>query len=307
MMRRLSDRRNSSGFCYQFYRGPSEVATNSEEISVTSVLPLEDLDVAVRALGLVSRYDSMRLEAYRAGQNLADRIYVSPIGSALALRFDDVGYFNRVYCGVESVFESLAEIEEFYRGGGFGCEVVGPPVDGPGTGINISRPGWAPGHQYAWLFRDNSSLAPDKRPTEFTVRSPEVSERRDFLLAYLRAFEAQEDRIPGALRNMIHLFDRSELDFLMSWHGKTLAGVAMWMRCGEAALLCAGAVLPEFREMGCHSALLDARILRASEAGCREIYSWAELGGQSQANMERAGLSVVGITATWRFTPESKV
>ena len=185
--------------------------------------------------------------------------------------------------------------------------MVGPPVEGRGTGINISRPGWAPGHQYAWLYEDTSSLAPDKRPTEFTVRSPEVSERRDFLLAYLRAFEAQEDRIPGALRNMIHLFDRPELDFLMCWHGKKLAGVAIWMACDQAALLCAGAVLPEFREMGCHSALLDARIRRAAETGCQEIYSWAELGGQSQANMERAGLSVVGVTTTWRFTPESKV
>jgi phenylacetate-coenzyme A ligase PaaK-like adenylate-forming protein len=87
---------------------------------------------------------------------------------------------------------------------------------------------------------------------------------------------------------------------------QTLAGIAMLMRCGSTALLCAGAALPEFREMGCHAALLNARIRLASEAGCRQIYSWAELDGQSQANMEKAGLEVVGTSTTWRYSPENR-
>jgi hypothetical protein len=81
----------------------------------------------------------------------------------------------------------------------------------------------------------------------------------------------------------------------------------MTMRNGSAALLCAGAALPEYREMGCHAALLAARIRFASESGCRQIYSWAALGGQSQSNIEKAGLSMVGTTTTWRFSPESRV
>jgi hypothetical protein len=91
----------------------------------------------------------------------------------------------------------------------------------------------------------------------------------------------------------------------MAWYGETLAGVGILMRCGSTALLCAGAALPEFREMGCHAALLDARIRLASQAGCRQIYSWAELGGQSHANMEKAGLEVAGTTTTWRYSPEN--
>ncbi len=122
-------------------------------------------------------------------------------------------------------------------------------------------------------------------------------------MTYLTAFEAQKDRIPSALKNMQHLFDRPELDFLMAWHGSALAGVGILMRCGDTALLSAGAALPEFRQMGCHAALLSARIAQAADAGCQEIYSWAEVGGQSHANMEKAGLRAVGTTTTWRYSP----
>ena len=281
-----------------------KVGTKSTEPSLMRVRSVLEVDVAVEALQHVARYDSMRLETYRQKENLADRICVSPIDSALALRFDDVGYFNRVYCADQSFLEKLPEIEAFYRGGAFGCELVAPPSDESGS-VSISRPGWAPAHHYVWLHHPNCTALWSIQATPFDIRPPKPAERQQFLLAYLLAFEAQADRIPAALRNMRHLFDRPELDFLMAWQGGRLAGIAILMRCGSTALLCAGAALPEFREMGCHAALLAARIRLASEAGCRQIYSWAELGGQSHANMEKIGLEVAGTTTTWRYSPEN--
>ena len=281
-----------------------KVGTKSTEPSLMRVRSVLEVAVAVEALQHVARYDSMRLETYRQKENLADRICVSPIDFALALRFDDVGYFNRVYCADQSFLEKLPEIEAFYRGGAFGCELVAPPSDESGS-VSISRPGWAPAHHYVWLHHPNCTALWSIQATPFDIRPPKPAERQQFLLAYLRAFEAQEDRIAAALRNMRHLFDRPELDFLMAWQGGRLAGIAILMRCGSTALLCAGAALPEFREMGCHAALLAARVRLASEAGCRQIYSWAELGGQSHANMEKIGLEVAGTTTTWRYSPEN--
>ena len=139
----------------------------------------------------------------------------------------------------------------------------------------------------------------------FTVSRPKFFQQEQFLLTYLRAFEAEEHRIPAALRNMRHLFARPDLEFLMAWDGDEPAGVGMMMRCGDDALFCAGAVLPEFRDAGCHTALLAARIRLAAESGCGQIYSWAVLGGQSQANMERLGLCVTGVSTAWRFSPEA--
>lgn len=271
------------------------------------VLSVEDLSVAAQALQHVARYDSMRLQTYLEKENLADRIRVSSLASALALRFDDVGYFNRVYCADESVFEMLPEIERFYHGGHFGCELVGPPAIDFGNQREISRRGWVSANCYAWLYAEDCRLLPAPQSTKFSIRPPAPSQRELFLKTYLRVFEAQEDRLVAALRNMLHLFDRPELDFLIAWHDETIAGVAMTMRHGSAALLCAGAALPEYREMGCHAALLAARIRFASDSGCRQIYSWAALGGQSQSNIEKAGLSVVGTTTTWRLSPKCRV
>jgi hypothetical protein len=271
------------------------------------VLSGQEVDVAVQALQAVAKYDLMRVKTYERKENLADRIFVSPIGSAIALRFDDVGYFNRVYCADESVFAMLPKIEAFYREGPFGCELVGPPVAEFGNASTISRTGWTPANCYAWMYAEDCRLIEPTHQTTFVIRAPEPSQRQQFLTTYLRAFDAQEERFTAALRNMRHLFDRPELDFLIAWHGEKIAGVAMMMRDDRTALLCAGAALPEYREMGCHGALLAARIRLACESGCRQLYSWAALGGQSQSNMEKAGLSVVGTTTTWRLSPESRV
>lgn len=270
-----------------------------------SVLPALDLDAAVQALHHVKAYDTLRLKTYRKKENLTDRIRLSQIGSAMALRFDDVGYFNRVYCAERTVFERLAEIEAFYCGGPYGCELVGPPSLDRDRSSRISRPGWGPANRFVWLHAPDIEALAYTPPKEFAIRAPEPAQRLEFLLTYLRAFEAREDRIPAALRNMRHLFDQPELDFLMAWYGDKPAGVGMTMRAGHAALLCAGAALPDFREKGCHAALLAARIRLALESGAQELYSWAVLGSQSQTNLEKAGLVPVGITTVSRFLPES--
>ena len=295
--------RLSSSTCFQRLSNLSLTGGDNKMPLPATGPSIRNADPAHHALHYAARYDSMRLETYRHKEDLGDRIGISHIGSALALRFDDVEYFNRVYCTDFSFQENLSEIEDFYRGGPFGFELVGPPSVASAARI-ISRSGSSPGKHYAWLGHPDCGSLSVPQTTQFDIRSPEPSERLEFLLAYLRAFEAQEDRIPSALRNMQHLFDRPELTFLMAREGEHLAGIAMSMRCDNRALLCAGAVLPEFRSMGCHAALLAARIRLAAEAGCAEIYSWTSAGSQSQANMEKAGLVVLGTTTSWRFSPE---
>ena len=50
----------------------------------------------------------MRLRTYRDREDHGDRIAIRSIGAATALRFDEVGYFNRAYAG-DSVLDSIAE------------------------------------------------------------------------------------------------------------------------------------------------------------------------------------------------------
>jgi hypothetical protein len=261
---------------------------------------------ALEALQRACRYDSMRLDTYREREHLAERIRIARLGSSTALRFDDVGYFNRVYCADASVFERLAEIEDFFGDSAFGCELVGPPgANGAATPV-VGRPGWEPGSRLAWMHAPDVSALLPAEEWGFTIREPGAHERERFFHTYLRAFDAEADRIPAAVRNMRHLFDRPELDFLMAWHDGEIVGVGMLMRIDGAALFCAGAVLATFREQGCHAALLAARARLAAARGCGAAYSWAAYGSQSQANMEARGLACAGVTQTWRFVPERR-
>jgi GNAT superfamily N-acetyltransferase len=262
----------------------------------------------VAAIQLFARYDSLRLRTYQERESHGDSIKISAIGSATALRFDEVGYFNRVYSPDSRVSESLSKIEMFYSGGAFDGELIGPPagLDGQIDG-SCRRRGWVPGRRYAWLHARLPMAAPPCCANEFSIRHVVAEERESFLLSYLRAFEASPERFANALRNMRHLFGVPELEYLMAWQGEQPSGVGMLYRAGNAAGLCAGATLPAYRRQGCHSALLAARIRLAEQQGCDDVFAWAIAGGQGHVNMERMGLKTVGITTAWHLPVDGGV
>jgi len=257
---------------------------------------------SVMALELFAQYDLLRLKTYQNAEHLGERIRTRAFGTATALRFDDVGYFNRVYAPDGSLSQYIHEVEEFYRGCPFPCELVGPRI---GLSDEIDevcrRRGWVTGGQYAWLYSRTEGLPASDVSNSFQIRQPEERERTLFLTCYLKAFEAEPHRHAGAIRNMRHLFNQAGLSFLMAWKDGVPAGIAMMYQRGRSAVFCAGATLPEYREQDCHSALLAARIRLAIESECDEIFSWAIAGKQSERNMLRAGLQRAGITSAWRF------
>ena len=226
------------------------------------------------------------------------------MGSATALRYDDVGYFNRVYAPNELADEQVKDIEEFFAGSPFSCVLIGTPQ--PWHARKESRwraRGWVPGQPYAWLHAPVDELTGPCASDEFRVTMPQFHERELFLRCYLQAFEAEPEVHAAAIRNMRHLFTWPDLHFLLAWKGDQPAGICMLQQAGEAALFCAGATLPRFRNSGCHAALLAARVRLAQELAAEEVYSWAFEGSQSQKNMASIGLRTCGVTKTWHFPP----
>jgi hypothetical protein len=259
------------------------------------------------ALGIrvFAEYDALRLRTYAKGERLGRRVRVRAMGTAMALRFDDVGYFNRIYAPDNSVAERLADVEQFYAGSRFGCELVGPP-EGSCEAIDraCERRGWTAGKRYAWVYARTAWLGRNKsRTCEFRIAPPPEVERGTFLDCYLTGFEAAPERFAAAHRNMRHLFEVPELQFLVAWKGQVPVGVGMLYRDSRATALCAGATVPKYRRSGCHHALLAARIQTAIGQGCKQLCSWAAAGSQSHINMEDLGLMTVGVSASWRFEP----
>ena len=82
---------------------------------------------------------------------LRSRIRIEQAFDASLLRFDDVGYFNRVYAHNETVAGHLDQVETFYLDSPFGCELVAASGDQGPVADACSRRGWLRSRNYAWL------------------------------------------------------------------------------------------------------------------------------------------------------------
>lgn len=260
---------------------------------------------AQTAMNIAAEYDVLRLRTYRDGESLHSRIRIRSIGESTLLRFDDVGYFNRIYAADTSLISHLAEVEGFYAGCPFPCEFVFRDEAQAEVFAPACRErGWSLAKAYVWLSAPAGMLVAPPVPDEFDVRETTYGEEELFLSTYLASFEADTSSYAAAMRNMRHLFRYSSLTFLLATSAGKAAGVGMTYSDGNGGMFfCAGATLPEFRNRGCHHALLAARVRLARESGADQVYSWAASNGQSQKNMEQIGLEIVGSTPSWKYSP----
>lgn len=261
----------------------------------------ENKSLAIRAIQAFADYDSLRLRTYRDRESAQARIRIEQAYGASLLRFEDVGYFNRVYALSDAIIEHLDHVEAFYSESPFGCELVADSGDqGPLADACIQR-GWIPGGRYAWLHMNTSEPEKGDEYPEVSIREPLPQERTAFLEFYLRGFEAPAANFPAAIRNMRHLFELPQLHFLIASRKGIDAAIGILCVFGETAILAAGATLSEQRRHGCHHAALISRIRLARKLGCKGIYSYAYAGGQSHLNMESVGLKTINVTQAWRF------
>jgi GNAT superfamily N-acetyltransferase len=253
---------------------------------------------------LSAAYDRVRLSLYRDKGARGHLISIASRGSLTLLRYEDVGYFNRVYAPDDDAAGQLELVEGFFKGSAHGCRLVTPTLSPTGALARACEArGWLPDKEYAWLGATN--LSPRRKgPADFEVRPPRRDERDLFLYSYLAGFGADPAGRPMAVRNMRHLFAVPNLHFLFALEDGRPAGVGMMYLEGRSALLCAGATLPSHSGQGCHEALLSARIRLAHELGCTGVHAWAFAGSQSQANMESVGLRTCSTTRAWRFPPD---
>lgn len=77
------------------------------------------------------------------------------------------------------------------------------------------------------------------------------------------------------------------------------AGIAVLFRNNGVATLAASATVPDYRNKGVQTALIQKRIQTAIDEDCQYIIGQAAFGSVSQKNMERAGLKVAYTNAVW--------
>lgn len=77
------------------------------------------------------------------------------------------------------------------------------------------------------------------------------------------------------------------------------AGIGVLFMENGIGLLADAATLPEFRGIGCHTAMIHHRIAQAEKQNCDLLTSFVEFGSTSHLNLERVGLRVAYTKSMW--------
>lgn len=79
------------------------------------------------------------------------------------------------------------------------------------------------------------------------------------------------------------------------------AAAAIFTVADGLGYLANASALPAYRNRGCHSALLAARLRDAADAQCELVIALAAVGSTSHRNMERSGLRTLVTVTQWTF------
>jgi GNAT superfamily N-acetyltransferase len=104
---------------------------------------------------------------------------------------------------------------------------------------------------------------------------------------------------PHFINNNIGLLNRPDWKLFLATLDGIPAGVAVMHISGTTASCTLAATVPEYRNRGIQTALLQQRLYEAYLADCRLVAAQASFGSTSQNNMERAGFQLAWTRSVW--------
>jgi len=190
--------------------------------------------------------------------------------------------------------DDLDAIEEFYRSkGDHRVQVeLSPFARRDALALLRDRAYGITGFEQLLVLALDQAPPPRQPLPGVVVRKVEADERKLWVRVAGEGFFAP-DGVPLALAGVFELSHRMPgTTALLAWVGDEPAAAAAVCVQEDIAGFFGAATLQRFRGAGAHSALLDARVALALEAGARWATAGALPGSQSQHNMERRGFRV---------------
>jgi GNAT superfamily N-acetyltransferase len=134
----------------------------------------------------------------------------------------------------------------------------------------------------------------DEAPPTLPGLSIQIATQDDARLWFERSGAGGDWAEPDGMAFMtIRCVLKSNTRLFLAWvEDQPVGGGALEIHEGVAALMAAG-TLPEFRNQGIHTALLQARLAAAVEADCDLAMVQTRPGASSQSNVLRAGFQLI--------------
>ncbi|MGD7054344.1 GNAT family N-acetyltransferase [Sutcliffiella horikoshii] len=198
--------------------------------------------------------------------------------------------------------DHLDEIVEFYASRGIPAQFeVTPGNASTDLFRKLSSLGYFQSGFHTALYRPLSTGDPSLSGADNAVQMEEISlENFDvFGELYTRGFG-----MPTAFKDYVTannkvLAESDNWTFYLARVGGEPAGIGVLHVKNDVATLAASATVPEFRNKGVQTALIQKRMQQAADEGCRYLVGQAAFGSVSQKNMQRAGLNVAYTNAVW--------
>jgi GNAT superfamily N-acetyltransferase len=130
-------------------------------------------------------------------------------------------------------------------------------------------------------------------PRELQIRRAGENELDLWVMTVAQGF-AENYPVTQELLSVMKMFalGKNTECYLARIDGRVVGGATLAVR-GRIAGLFGASTLPEFRERGVQTALLETRLKRAAEAGCELAMSIAQPGSRSQRNITRQGFQTL--------------
>jgi GNAT superfamily N-acetyltransferase len=204
----------------------------------------------------------------------------------------------------EATDASMEMLEEFFatRGAPVFHEVS--PMADPALMPLLSERGYRPIEMTSVMFRPLDAASPSKANPDIATRVIEPDEvdlwARTSAAGWATEHESLADFMYGFGR--VGAQCRGAFPFIAELGGKAISTGSLFIH-GDVAMLAGASTIPEGRNRGAQSALLDARLRFAAEKGCTLAVMGASPGSQSQKNAQKNGFQIAYTRTKWQLFP----
>ncbi|WP_193556192.1 GNAT family N-acetyltransferase [Paenibacillus ginsengarvi] len=264
-----------------------------------AILPSETLIQALESSE--SAYMADRMTAIRNRPGNPEGVEMERFGSALCLYSKSMPWpaFNTVKGLTSADIDFVDPILDFYRARGRKAQVEIVPSRADRQLLErLSSRGLYQSGFHTSLYADPAAFHEDERQ-HVTVRELREDQFHTYATIHCRGTGLADNGITPVAENNKVLFHRPGWTFFIAYVEEEPAATAVMFSQDGIASFTFAATLPQFRGQGLHGGLLARRLLEAKRQHCRLAVSQCSLLSQSHRNMERAGMRIGYVKATW--------
>ncbi|MEH7236716.1 GNAT family N-acetyltransferase [Bacillus sp. JJ1562] len=163
----------------------------------------------------------------------------------------------------------------------------------------LSNKGFYQHDFHTTLYSELTSQNETGNHSKIAIRELQKDEFDLYAEIYVKGFGMPAFLKDSVAQNNQILYDHENWTFYLASIEDQPVGIGVLFTKNGIGTLASATTLPEYRNRGIQTALIEQRMQKALEQNCRWIVGQARFGSVSQNNMERAGMRIGYTKAIW--------